>query len=60
MIFFLSCASFTTDDNGFPVKENNNNEFVKVDKCEEKEEIIQKDENKEDEKENLNQKIKIF
>ena len=57
---FFSCASFTADDNGFPVKENNNNEFVKVDKCEEKEEIIQKEENKEDEKENLNQKIKIF
>ena len=29
---FFSCASFTADDNGFPVKENNNNEFVNVDK----------------------------
>ncbi len=53
---FVSCASFTADDNGFPVKENNNNEFVKVDKSEEKEVIIQKEENKEKEKEVIIQK----
>ena len=51
---FFSCASFTADDNGFPVKENNNNEFVNVDKSEEKEVIIQKEENKEEEKEKEN------
>ena len=53
---FFSCASFTADDNGFPVKENNNNEFVNVDKSEEKEVIIQKEENKEEEKEVIIQK----
>ena len=53
---FFSCASFTADDNGFLVKENNNNEFVNVDKSEEKEVIIQKEENKEEEKEVIIQK----